>query len=77
MAAHLMIHLTEAGTPGVGLPAAPGYAGERHTGLSLTHSLVQRCRAAAAHRPGPQLQSHRFCVVTAFRCDHAGRWQQC
>lgn len=26
MAAHLMIHLTEAGTPGVGLPAVPGNA---------------------------------------------------
>lgn len=27
MAAHLMIHLTEAAAPGVGTPAKPGYAG--------------------------------------------------
>jgi hypothetical protein len=31
MAAHLMIHLTEAGTPGVGLPAVAGNACE-HSG---------------------------------------------
>jgi hypothetical protein len=43
MAAHLMIHLTEAGTPGVGLPPTPGNAGEAQ-GISLNlFSWIQSC----------------------------------
>jgi len=30
LASHLMIHLSEAGTPGGALPAEPGFAGEQH-----------------------------------------------
>lgn len=58
LASHLMIHLTEGGTPGPGLPAVPGNAGKRHyldmrpedsAPLNLHCVALPCCRPLAHH----------------------------